>query len=183
MRLRCVYCSKYISIVNMGLLWRLSTPSSVNKIRGDGTVVKWKNYVCKVFVTIVRRHPSAFMNTTVNDFFGNDVINVEDRDRQKRSATHVGGQMKISFPAKERHFPGTKKFSPETTFALRCKQITKTIIYLERNNWQNFVWLAKNLSWNVFLLSLRGKYSHVVLAFHDHGIWPSESTDETDVQM
>ena len=68
MRLRCVYCSKYISIVNMGLLWRLSTPSSVNKIRGDGTVVKWKNYVCKVFVTIVRRHPSAFMNTTVNDF-------------------------------------------------------------------------------------------------------------------
>ena len=146
MRLSCVYCSKYISIVNMGLLWRLSTPSSVNKIRGDGTVVKWKNYVCKVFDTIVRRHPSAFMNTTVNDFFGNDVINVEDRDRQKRSATHVGGQMKISFPTKERRFPGTKKFSPETTFALRCKQITKTIIYLEGNNWQSFVWLAKNLS-------------------------------------
>ena len=38
----------------MGLLWRLSTSSSADRERGDGTVYTWKDYGGKVFETIHR---------------------------------------------------------------------------------------------------------------------------------
>ena len=61
--------------------------------------------------TILRRNPSASMIIAVNDYYGNDVIDRKDGERQKCSAAYVGGQTKNVFPAKERHFLGIKEFN------------------------------------------------------------------------
>ena len=50
------------------------------------------------------------MIIAVNDYYGNDVINVKVDECQKHSAAYVGGQTKNVFPAKERHFPRIKEF-------------------------------------------------------------------------
>ena len=81
----------------MGLLWRLSTPSSADREKGDGIVYTWKDYGDKVFETILRRHPSASMIIAVNDYYGNDITNVRGWESQKCSAAYVGGQTKNVF--------------------------------------------------------------------------------------
>ena len=81
MHLKIVYYSKYIANVDVGLLWRLSAPSSAEIEKGDGTVYTWKDYGDKVFEIILTRHPSASMIIAVNDYYGNDVIDVKDKER------------------------------------------------------------------------------------------------------
>ena len=46
-----------------------------------------KNYGSKIFETILRRYHSASMIITVNDYHGNDVINLKGGERQKRGQT------------------------------------------------------------------------------------------------
>ena len=102
----------------MGLLWRLSSPSSADREKSDGIVYTWKDYGDKVYEIILTRYPSASMIIAVNDYYENDVINVKDGDCQKCSADYVGGQTKNVFPEKERHFLGIKEFNsffPEST--------------------------------------------------------------------
>ena len=152
MHLKSVYYSKCIAIVDTRLLWRLPAPSSADREKCDGTVYTWKDYGDNVFEIMLTRHPSASIIIAVNDYFGNDVINVKDGERQKRSATFVGGQTKNVFPAKERHFPGIKEFNSffqnplnkirlqaflKSHFALKCKQLNIRFIYHERNNCQD----------------------------------------------
>ena len=123
---------KYIAIVDMGLLWRKRWWGSLHVERLWG-----------------QRHPSASKITAVNEYYGDDVINVKGGEFQKRSAAYVSGQTKNVFLAKERHFSGIKEFSSffknplnkiflqafvKSHFALRCKQINKRSIYHERNN-------------------------------------------------
>ena len=69
MNLKGIDYSKYIEIVDMGLLWRLPTPSSADREKGDGTVYTWKDYRDKVFEILLRRHPSASMTIAVNDYY------------------------------------------------------------------------------------------------------------------
>ena len=111
MHLKSVYYSKYFAIVDMGLLWRLSAPSSADREKGNGTVYTWKDHGDKVFEIILTRHPSASVIIAVNDYYGNDIIDVKDGEGQKSSAAFVGGQTKNVFPAKERHFLGIKEFN------------------------------------------------------------------------
>ena len=109
--MKCVNYSKCIAVVDMGLLWRLSTPSSADREKGDGTGYTWRDYRDKVFETIFREHHSASRIIAAIDYYGNDVINVKGGKRPKRSAAYVGGQTKNLFPAKETHFPGIKEFN------------------------------------------------------------------------
>ena len=94
--LKSVYCSKYIAIVDMGLLWRLSAPSSAGREKGDETVYIWKDYGDKFFqIIFTTKHPSISMIIALNDYYGSDVINVKDGDRQKCPAPYIGGQTKM----------------------------------------------------------------------------------------
>ena len=150
--MKSIYYSEYIAIVDTGLQWRFSEPSSDDREKVDGKVNTWKNYGHKVFEIKLTRHPSASMIITVNDCYGNDVINVKDGERQKRSASYLAVQTKTVFPAKERHFPGTKQFSSlfqtllnkihlqaflKSHFALKCKQLSIRFTYHEKNNCQD----------------------------------------------
>ena len=71
MHLKSVDYSKYITVVDMGLLWRLSTPSPADRGKGDRIVNTWKNYEEKVFGTILKRHTSVSMGLAINDYYGN----------------------------------------------------------------------------------------------------------------
>ena len=95
----------------IGLLWRLPPPSSADREKGDRAIYTWKDYGDKVSEIILTRHPSASMIIAVNDYYGNDVINVKDKERQKRSAAYVRGQTENVLPAKEGYFPGIKEFN------------------------------------------------------------------------
>ena len=55
--------------------------------KGMGQSTHGKNYGSKIFETILRRYHSASMIITVNDYHGNDVINVKGGERQKRGQT------------------------------------------------------------------------------------------------
>ena len=151
MRLKNADYCKYIAILDMGLLWRLSAPSTADREKDDVTVYTWKDYGIKVFETILRRHPSASMIMAVNGYYKNDAVNIKGRERQKCSAAYVGGQTKNVFPAKERHFPDVKEFNGffenplnkiclqaflKSHFVLRRKEINKGFIYPEKNNCQ-----------------------------------------------
>ena len=141
MHLKSLDYSKYIEIVDMELLSRLPTLSSAIRGRDDGSVSTWKDYGNKVFVTILRRHPSASMIMDGNNYYGNDLFNVKGGERQKCSTAYVGGQTKNVFSAKERHFPGIKEFNSfffqnplnkirlqvfwKSHFSLRYRQITR----------------------------------------------------------
>ena len=67
---KSVYYSKYISILDMGLLWGLSAPSSTDKEKCDGAVYTWKDYGDNVFKIILTRHPSASVIIAINDYYG-----------------------------------------------------------------------------------------------------------------
>ena len=73
----CVDYSKYIVILDMGLLWRLSILSSGDRGKVDGIVYIWKYYWDEIFETVLMRYPSASLIIAVNDYYGNDVINVK----------------------------------------------------------------------------------------------------------
>lgn len=105
MHLKSVDYSKCSTIVDMGLLWQLSTPYLANREKDDGTFYIWKDYGVKDFDTIPWRHPSGSMIIAVNDYYKNYVVNVKGGVCQKCSAIYVVDQMKNVFPAKEIHFP------------------------------------------------------------------------------
>ena len=77
MHLKSVDYFKYISVIDIGLLWWLPTPSSADREKGDGTVYTWKDYADKAFEAILRTHSSISMIIDVNGFYGKGVINVE----------------------------------------------------------------------------------------------------------
>ena len=180
-----MYCNR-----RYGITVAIVFTTSADREKSDGIVYTWKDYGDKVFEIILTRYPSASMIIAVNDYYENDVINVKDGQCQKCSAAYVGGQTKNVFAAKERHFLGIKEFNSffqnplnkirllaflKSHFTLKCKQLDIRFLYYERNKCQNiFSSLLKSLVEkfrNQMLLSLRSRYSHVVLVFQDQGKW------------
>ena len=86
----CIH-SNYISIVDMGLIWRLATPSTADRDKNDGTCYIWKDYADKVFNLILSRHPNATTIIAVNDYYGSDVLNTKEGEHKNRSKAFSGG--------------------------------------------------------------------------------------------
>ena len=57
----------YIAIVNIGMIWRMATPSAENRQTQDGTPYKWSDYVHKLASIILSRHGEAKQIICVND--------------------------------------------------------------------------------------------------------------------
>ena len=133
----------------MGLMWRISTPSSEERCKRDGTNFTWGDYAEKMFNLILMRHCKATEFFAVNDYYGSDVINPKDGDHIKGGGNYLGGHTKNIFPSIKRDFPGAKELQDffrnplnkirlqaflKDYFKTRCKDINKRFIYLERNN-------------------------------------------------
>jgi len=76
---------KCITVVDMGFIWRLSTPSTEDREKPDGTDYTWKDYVLKVFELVIKRHQSAVTIIFVNDPYDLEV-SIKDSEHERRAS-------------------------------------------------------------------------------------------------
>ena len=98
----------YISIVDMGLIWRLATPSTADResAKGDFT---WGDYATKVFNIVIQRYPNALEYHLINDRYDVE-LSIKDAEHQKRNSMFVGGSRNI-FPSSNLAVPPPRKFN------------------------------------------------------------------------
>ena len=96
----------YISVVDMGLIWRLATPTPEDREakRRDGSEYRWINYLDKILVIITSRHADAYIIILVNDRY--DIpysIKDDERDRRAAKYPHIANV----FPKPDDNFPNS----------------------------------------------------------------------------
>jgi len=57
----------YIALVDMGMIWRMATPTAKDHQTQDGTPYKWSDYIQKVSSIIFAHHNNATCIMCVND--------------------------------------------------------------------------------------------------------------------
>ena len=83
MNFQNVNVTDYITVIDMGFIWRRSKSNSDERNKTDGTCYTWGAYAEKVFKLILQRHSNATNFFIVNDYYGSDVINPKDGERNK----------------------------------------------------------------------------------------------------
>ena len=79
------YPRQYISVIDMGFLWRLATPSSDDReiVRRSCMEYTWGDYAKKVVSLLVSLHPYATKIFCVNDVYNREyTIKDDERDRR-----------------------------------------------------------------------------------------------------
>ena len=97
----------YIALVDMGMVWRLATPSAEDRQTYDCMPYKWSNYAHKVSSIILARHSEAHRIICVNDPYDFPHSTKEDeRDLRRHGNPFVPNHyMKLDDP-----FPSDKAF-------------------------------------------------------------------------
>ena len=98
----------YISIVGMGFIWRLATPSIVDRPNAAGGFT-WGNYATKIFNIILQHHPNAIEYHLVNDRYDVE-LNIKDAEHQKRNSMFLVGSRNI-FPSSNLAVPLARNFN------------------------------------------------------------------------
>ena len=76
----------YTALVDMGLIWRLATPSTEDREKQDGTVYTWGDYRTKVVTLVTARHQKATRIIPVNDSY-KAAYSIKDSERLLRKAS------------------------------------------------------------------------------------------------
>ena len=104
----------YIALIDMGYLWRKSTPSTEDREKDDETEYTWSDWSRRVLTSICQRHKNATTIVCVNDCYDDDIVNIKDSEHAKRSgssdATFIGGSRNI-YPRKNEKFPAAREFN------------------------------------------------------------------------
>ena len=80
----------YIVLVDMGMIWRMATPSAEDRQTQDGTPYKWADYLHKLSSIILARHRDAFRIICVNDSYDAAYSTKDDeRDLRVQGNAHV----------------------------------------------------------------------------------------------
>lgn len=101
----------YIAIVDMGFIWRLSTPSAEDREKQDESTYTWADYATKMFNLIVKRHPKSSKIILVNDPY-DLTYNIKDSEHERRTGeiSFVGGTRNI-FIKRNDELPSPKQFN------------------------------------------------------------------------
>lgn len=96
----------YTSLIDMGLIWRLTAPNIEDREKGDGTKYTWGDYAQKMMNCVLKRHSHAERIICVNDSYDQD-YNIKDSERILRQK-----QLPIRnvFMKAEDKFPSSKDF-------------------------------------------------------------------------
>jgi len=96
----------YTSVIDMGLIWRLTTPSIEDREKEDGTKYTWGDYAEKLVNFVRKRHMHAEHIICVNDSYDQN-FTIKDSERILRQ-----GNLPISnvFMKEEDKFPSSKDF-------------------------------------------------------------------------
>jgi hypothetical protein len=70
----------YTSIVDMGLIWHLATPTTEDRGKGDGTKYTWGDYAEKVVHSVLTRHKHAEQIICINDPYDENYT-IKDHER------------------------------------------------------------------------------------------------------
>ena len=100
----------HISLVDMGLIWRLATPTSEDREakKRDGSEYRWSNYLEKICAIILSRHTDARLTILINDKY-NLPFSIKDDEHDRRAAKHA--HIPNVFPKPEDIFPGAAEFN------------------------------------------------------------------------
>lgn len=98
----------YTALIDMGMIWRMATPSAEDRQKQDGTPYKWFDYVHKVASIIRTRHDRAAHIICVNDSYDAPYSTKDDeRDLRLQGKAHIPNTyMKLSDT-----FPSAKAFT------------------------------------------------------------------------
>ena len=100
----------YISLVDMGLIWRLATPTPEDHEakRRDGSEYRWIDYLDKIFVIITSFHADAHFIILVNDRY--DIsFSIKDDEHDRRAAKYP--HTPNVFPKPNDIFPTSVEFN------------------------------------------------------------------------
>ncbi|KAL8565961.1 hypothetical protein ACOMHN_054946 [Nucella lapillus] len=101
----------YISIVDMGMIWRLATPTPDDREarKHDGSHYSWNDYLHKICAIIFSRHANASPYIIlINDKYDLP-FSIKDDEHDRRAAKH--GHIPNVFPKPKDTFPGAAEFN------------------------------------------------------------------------
>ena len=97
----------YISIVDMGFIWRLAAPQRADRESAEVDFT-WGNYATKINI-ILQRHPNAIEYHLVNDRY-DVVLSIKNAEHQKRNLIFLEGSKNI-FSSSNLAVPPTRNFN------------------------------------------------------------------------
>ena len=100
----------HISLVDMGLIWRLATPSSEDRKakKRDGSQYRWSDYLDKICNMVISRHSDACLIVLVNDRYDLQ-FSIKDGEHERRAAKYQ--HIPNVFHKPEDTFPGSVEFN------------------------------------------------------------------------
>ena len=98
----------YISLVDMGLIWRLATPTADDRDckKRSGDEYKWIDYLDKVCSMVFTRHVNADVLILINDNYVGSTIKDDEHDR--RAFKHIN--LPNVYPKETEKFPSPAQF-------------------------------------------------------------------------
>ena len=96
----------YTSIIDMGLIWRLTTPTTEDREKGDGTKYTWGDYAQKLVRSVLARHKNAERIICVNDSYDQN-HSIKDSERILRQK-HL--PIRNVYMKSKDKFPSNKEF-------------------------------------------------------------------------
>ena len=132
-----------ISLIDMGFIWRLSTPSSEDREKNDETNFTWRDYAIKMFNLIKKRHSVAQTIILVNDPYDID-ITVKDSEHDRRATSKFQGGRKNVFIRPNDSLPKSQGFNDffrnkankirlqqfhKTEFSILCSNEAQNVLY------------------------------------------------------
>ena len=95
----------YLTVINMGYLWKLAAPTASNIEKKDKFTLV--DYAERIFNTIKQRHPHAEENHLINDCYDVELSN-KDAEHQQRNLLFIG-RAKNVYPSRNDLFPPLRK--------------------------------------------------------------------------
>ncbi len=97
----------YTALVDMGMIWRLASPTAEDREKGDGPPYTWGNYINKIVTMILERHVNASTIICINDPY-DCTVSIKDDERELR----IQGQGHIPnvFMKSDDQFPSPRVF-------------------------------------------------------------------------
>ena len=98
----------YVALVDMGMIWRMSTPTREDREKADATVYTWGDLVTKSINLVISRHQLATKIIMVNDPY-NLPYSLKDDERDRRKHGHSA--IPRVFPKLKDKFPSASEFN------------------------------------------------------------------------
>ena len=62
-----LHVNSYTALVDVGMIWRLASPTAEETVKSDGSLYTWGDYTEKIVSILLARHVSAITIICIND--------------------------------------------------------------------------------------------------------------------